>query len=67
MLVISPLRGGSSAVVFSLVLVLAVIASWLVAAPAGAAPLGTTPTGSITGRVIAQTADVRWCRRPPVG
>jgi putative cell wall-binding protein len=57
MLVISPLRGGSSAVVFSLVLVLAVIASWLVAAPAGAAPLGTTPTGSITGRVIAQTAD----------
>jgi len=57
MLVISPLRGGPTAVVFSLALVVAVVASWLVVAPAGAAPLGTTPIGSITGRVTAQTAD----------
>lgn len=40
-----------------LVLVLAVISSWLVAAPASAAPLDTAPTGIISGRVTAQTAD----------
>jgi len=55
--VISLRRGRPTALVFSLALALALVASWLVAAPAGAAPLDAAPTASITGRVTAQTAD----------